>query len=89
MLITSLNNEHIKELIKLKDKKYRDESNTFLVEGRHLALEAHRENKIVELILEKDELFPLNANTLYVTSNVMKKLSDLTNPSNVMAGVEK
>lgn len=89
MLITSLNNEHIKELIKLKDKKYRDESNTFLVEGRHLALEAHRENKIVELILEKDELFPLNANTLYVTSNVMKKLSDLTNPSNVMAVVEK
>ena len=89
MLITSLNNEHIKELIKLKEKKYRDESNTFLVEGRHLALEAHRENKIVELILEKDELFPLNVNTLYVTSNVMKKLSDLTNPSNVMAVVEK
>lgn len=89
MLITSLNNDHIKELIKLKDKKYRDISNTFLIEGRHLALEAHREHKIVELILEKDELFPLDVNTLYVSSNVMKKLSDLTNPSNVMAVVEK
>lgn len=89
MLITSLNNEHIKEIIKLKEKKYRDLSNTFLIEGRHLVLEAHREKKIVELILEQDELFPLDTNTLYVSSNVMKKLSDLSTPSNVMAVVEK
>lgn len=89
MLITSLNNEHIKELLKLKEKKYRDLSNTFLVEGRHLVLEAHREKKIVELILEQDELFPLDTNTLYVSSGVMKKLSDLSTPSNVMAVVEK
>lgn len=89
MLITSLNNEHIKELLKLKEKKYRDLSNTFLIEGRHLVLEAHREKKIVELILEKDELFPLDTNTLYVSSNIMRKLSDLSTPSNVMAVVEK
>lgn len=89
MLITSLNNEHIKEILKLKEKKYRDLSDTFLVEGRHLVLEAHREKKIVELILEQDELFPLDINTLYVSSSVMKKLSDLKTPSNVMAVVEK
>lgn len=89
MLITSLNNEHIKEILKLKEKKYRDLSNTFLIEGRHLVLEAHREKKIVELILEQDELFPLDTNTLYVSSNVMKKLSDLKTPSNVMAVVKK
>lgn len=89
MLITSLNNEHIKEILKLKEKKYRDLSNTFLIEGRHLVLEAHREKKIVELILEKDELFPLDVNTLYVSSNVMNKLSDLKTPSSVMAVVEK
>lgn len=89
MLITSLNNEHIKEILKLKEKKYRDLSNTFLIEGRHLVLEAHREKKIVELILEKDELFPLDVNTLYVSSYVMNKLSDLKTPSSVMAVVEK
>ena len=89
MLITSLNNEHIKEILKLKEKKYRDLSNTFLIEGRHLVLEAYREKKIVELILEQDELFPLDTNTLYVSSSVMKKLSDLSTPSNVMAVVEK
>ena len=89
MLITSLNNENIKEILKLKEKKYRDLSNTFLIEGRHLVLEAHREKKIVELILEQDELFPLDVNTLYVSSSVMNKLSDLKTPSNVMAVVEK
>ncbi len=89
MLITSLNNEHIKEILKLKEKKYRDLSSTFLIEGRHLVLEAHREKKIVELILEQDELFPLDVNTLYVSSSVMNKLSDLKTPSNVMAVVKK
>ena len=33
MLITSLNNETIKELVKLKDKKYRDINNIFFIEG--------------------------------------------------------
>jgi TrmH family RNA methyltransferase len=41
VLITSVHNEHIKELVKLKEKKYRDESNAFLVETKHLALEAY------------------------------------------------
>ena len=40
MLITSVHNEHIKELVKLKEKKYRDESDCFLVETKHLVLEA-------------------------------------------------
>ena len=31
-MIESINNEQIKEIRKLKDKKYRDESNMFLVE---------------------------------------------------------
>ena len=44
MLITSVNNEHIKKLIKLKDKKYRDSENKFLVDTRHLVMEAYKEN---------------------------------------------
>ena len=36
MLITSIHNDHIKELARLKEKKYRDQSNTFLVETKHL-----------------------------------------------------
>lgn len=90
MLITSVHNEHIKEIAKLKDKKYRDKIDVFLVETKHLVLEANKAGLIKELILEKDELFPINAPLVtYVTKDVLKKISSLENPSNVMAVVYK
>lgn len=89
MLITSLNNEHIKEINKLKEKKYRDSTGTFLVEGKHLVLEAYRERLIKELILEEKELFPLDVPTTYVTRDIIKKISSTQSPSNIMAVVNK
>lgn len=89
MLITSVNNEHIKELVKVKDKKYRDQSDTFLVETKHLVLEAYKEGLVKELILEQNELFPLDVDTLYVSPEVLKKLSSTNTPSKVMAVVYK
>lgn len=89
MLITSVNNEHIKELAKLKDKKYRDNSDTFLVETKHLVMEAYKEGLIKELILDKDELFPLDVDTLYVSREVMKKIASTDTPPKVMAVVYK
>lgn len=89
MLITSPNNEHIKELVKLKDKKYRDNSNTFLVETKHLVMEAYKEGLIKELILEKNEIYPLDVNTTYVTKEILKKISSTDTPPNVMAVVYK
>jgi len=89
MLITSLNNKHIKEINKLKEKKYRDESDTFLIETKHLVMEAYKEGLIKELILEKDEIYPLDVKTTYVTKEILKKLSSTESPSNVMAVVYK
>lgn len=89
MLITSLNNEHIKELCKLNIKKYRDESDVFLVETKHLVLEAYKAGLIKELILEQDEIFPLDVPTTYVTKQILKKLSNTDSPSNVVAVVSK
>ena len=89
MLITSIKNEHIKELVKLKDKKYRDETKTFLVETKHLVLEAYKSGLIKELILEQNEIFPIDVPTTYVSKEVLKKLSSLESPSNVMAVVNK
>lgn len=85
MLITSVHNQHIKELAKLKDKKYRDESDVFLVETKHLVLEAYKAGLIKELILEANEIFPLDVPVLYVSKEVLKKLSSVESPSNVMA----
>lgn len=89
MLITSVNNEHIKELIKLKDKKYRDELGLFLVDTKHLAMEAGKAGLLQELILHKDEVYPIDTNILYVNNEVLKKISQTHTPSKVMALVKK
>lgn len=89
MLITSIHNEHIKELVQLKEKKFRDRTRTFLVETKHLVLEAYKAGLIKELILEQNEIFPLDVPTLYVSKEVLKKLSSMDSPPTVMAVVEK
>lgn len=89
MLITSINNEHIKEIMKLKNKKYRNETGLFLVETRHLVVEAYKAGLIEELILEQDEILPLGVKTTFVTKNVMQKLTDMDNYSSIIAVVRK
>ena len=42
MVITSFDNDKVKYLKKLSKKKYRDLYNEFLVEGRHLVIEAYK-----------------------------------------------
>ena len=39
-MIESVNNERVKNIIKLKNAKYRDEEGLFIVEGPHLVKEA-------------------------------------------------
>ena len=51
MVITSVNNERIKEISKLKEKKYRDSTGTFLIEGEHLLLEAYKSNLVKEVFV--------------------------------------
>jgi RNA methyltransferase, TrmH family len=85
MIITSLTNEKIKEYTKLQDKKYRDTTNKFLIEGEHLIEEASKYNLVEEIIVEENYSYKTTLPTIYVTSAILKKLSTLTNPPKVMA----
>lgn len=89
MVITSINNEHVKDIMKLKSKKYRNEKGLFLVETKHLAIEAYKAGLIKELILEQNELLPLDVKTTFVSREVIKKISDVESCSNVIAVVKK
>ena len=42
MVITSLDNDKIKNICKLNKKKYRDSMGLYLIEGEHLVLEASK-----------------------------------------------
>ena len=78
MLITSLNNDKIKELVKLKNKKYRDDNNIFFVEGKDLCDEAYNSGLMREIyILDgKDDIYD-GIPYYYITNEVMKKISDM------------
>ncbi len=85
MLITSLENDKIKEYIKLKDRKHRKKTKMFIIEGMHLVLEAYKKGIIKELILEKDTVMPFNLPTIYVTNEIINKITNMESPSKVMA----
>jgi len=85
MVITSLNNDKIKEYIKLKERKNRKKTGEFLIEGRHLVLEACKKGIVKEIILVENASFTTDIPTIYVSSDVMNKLSDMDSPSDIMA----
>ncbi|NLM63613.1 MAG: RNA methyltransferase [Mollicutes bacterium] len=89
MLYTSTDNPKIKKIKKLSQKKYRDKYNEFIVEGRHLVLEAYKTGHLKELILEKNELFPLPVETNYVTNDIINYLSILKSPTNIIGICDK
>ena len=75
MVYTSIENEKIKEIKKLNQKKYRDKSALFLVEGEHLVLEAYKSGYLKELLLNKKN-GKGNYKTLII-DNIKKRRSDL------------
>lgn len=85
MVITSLNNDKIKEYIKLRERKNRKKNEEFLIEGRHLVLEACKKGIVKEIILVENASFITDIPTIYVSSDVMNKLSDMESPSDIMA----
>ena len=88
MVITSLENQKVKDVVKLQSKKYRDLTNTFVVETEHLVEEAEKAGIIKDLFIVEDE-FVDNNDTYFVTNEVMRKMSSMESPSNVLAVCEK
>ncbi|MBP3634945.1 MAG: RNA methyltransferase [Bacilli bacterium] len=84
MVIESTDNKKIKDFRKLKQKKYRDKEKMFLVEGIHLVVEAYKSGNLIEVILEENEKVDINIKTTYVTKQVLKSLSELETPYNII-----
>ena len=90
MLITSLNNEKVKELVKLKEKKYRDEFNIFFVEGEDLIDEAYKNHLLKQLYIIDGTENPYNdIPCTYITKDIMKKISAMESISNYFGICDK
>lgn len=82
MIITSTSNATIKELIKLKQTKYRNETKCYLIEGEHLVEEAMKAGQVELIISTKESNY---ANTIQVSKEVMDKLAFTKTPQSIMA----
>ncbi len=89
MLYTSLNNSKIKDLKKLKQKKYRDQTGLFLVEGEHLVEEARKAGYLKEVLLVDDTQYEAGVPISYVSLEIMRELSSLDTPYKVMGVCKK
>lgn len=87
MKIESLQNEHIKELMKLKEKKNRDKEGLFLIEGDHLVQEALKHACVKEVLSLEEKNYPVP--NILVTESILKKLSSQVNPPKEIAVVKK
>lgn len=82
MAITSVNNERIKELVKLKEKKHRDKMGLFFIEGLDIIEEAYKNGLLKELyILDGYDSPYKDIPYTNVSYEVMKKISDMESVS--------
>ena len=100
-IISSKDNEFIKHIKKLKDKKYRDLNNEYIIEGIKLIEEAINEEANIKQVVicddcEKTSNIPkelmyeiAKQECVYVTSKLFESLTDVTNPQGILAVVEK
>ena len=99
--ITSKENEFIKHVKKLKDKKYRDINHEYVIEGIKLVEEAVQEKAPIKQIIlcddcERNEAIPKDVmyeiakyECIYVTQKIFKYLSEVQTPQGILAVIEK
>lgn len=101
MVITSKDNEYVKHIKKLKEKKYREEYKEFIVEGIKMVQEAIEENAKIKTIIICDDCKVQSSisnelmyeiakyNCVYVAEKIFSTMSDVINPQGIMAIIEK
>ena len=96
-VISSKDNEFVKHVKKLKEKKYRDLNQEFIIEGIKLVKEAIEEKAYIKHIVvcdncEDSGVIPKSLmyeiakyDCVYVTENILKTMSDVNAPQGILA----
>ena len=100
-VITSKDNEIVKSIKKLKEKKYRDQGKKFIVEGIKMVEEALEENAKIDKIvvcedcinngtIGKELLYEIaKQDCVYVSEKVFQTITDVESPQGILAVIEK
>ena len=100
-VITSKDNEVIKRIRKLKDKKYREQEKKYVIEGIKLIKEAVEEKANIDTIvvcedcvenhtIEQKLLYEIaKYDCIYVAEKVFEAITEVNNPQGILAVVNK
>lgn len=100
-VITSKDNEMVKNIKRLKEKKYRQQEQAFIVEGIKLVQEAIQEQMVIKKVvicedcttdgsIDQSLLYEIaKQDCMYVSKNVFESLTDVVNPQGILAVIEK
>lgn len=90
--INSTQNEHVKLLVKLKEKKYRNELNLALIEGWNIIEEALQQELLVEILTTVPNKLKLkNVSNVLITicsEPILAKLSQSKNSQNIIGVID-
>lgn len=86
MAISSLENDKVKELVKLQMKKYRDLTGCFVVEGEHLVEEVIKAGLVLSIYTIEGYEYD---GSIQVSCEVMKKISTMDSIPNIVALCKK
>ncbi|WEV36417.1 RNA methyltransferase [Lactobacillus sp. ESL0677] len=91
--ISSVNNKLIKDLAKLKQKKYREETGLYLIEGFHLVAEAIKASRkyfyllgtqeALDIVEAEDEVDLTAKNVILINSAIARHLASTKNSQNI------
>lgn len=89
-VIQSTQNEFIKNIDKLKEKKVRNNKKQFIVEGYHLIEEAYKHHQLVSIFSTKEDDFKKypNVDHYLVNEQIIKKISTTVNPQSIIGVVD-
>lgn len=90
-MITSVQNEQIKRLKKLHQRKGRTQTGTFIIEGEHLIEEAHAANWDIQTVVLREEIeapqYIPNAHVIRVSEHVFASIAQTNSPQGILAVV--
>ncbi len=100
-VITSKDNEKIKEIRKLKEKKFRDLNKQYIIEGIKLIQEAIYEKVNIDSIVVCEDCLQNNTieqsllyeiakfNCIYVSQKIFELLTEVKNPQGILAVINR
>ena len=87
-MIESLENKNIKNIKKLRDKKYRDKENKFVVEIPNVIKEALNNNLLIELYVKENTSFDIDFPVTYIKESIFNKIKTI-GTTNVIGIIKK